>query len=159
MLHRRVQPLINLHKLFISDKLLLLDIGMWHFKNKIVTVLFYLKVKGQQPNLQFLLQKFKFESTVQSNGQGHSVINHCDRHITLLSDTDRSFHLLNLFTYFDMPFRWYISVSNTLNVKEMLKIYLIEQKIYLNHQDEWYVYHSDLSRYVSDCTVTLYIGV
>jgi hypothetical protein len=70
MLYRRVQPLINFHKLFISDKLLLLDIGMWHFKNKIVTVLFYLKVKGQQPNLQFLLQKFKFESTVQSNNQG-----------------------------------------------------------------------------------------
>ena len=46
-------------------------------------------------------------------------------------------------------------VSNTLNVKEILKIYLIEQKIYPNHQDEWYVYHSDLSRYVSDCTVVL----
>jgi hypothetical protein len=26
--------------------------------------------------------------------------------------------------------------SNTLNVKEILKIYLIEQKIYPNHQDE-----------------------
>jgi hypothetical protein len=27
------------------------------------------------------------------------------------------------------------------------------KKIYPNHQDERYVYHSDLSRYVSDCTV------
>ena len=36
--------------------------------------------------------------------QRHSVINHCYRHITLLSDTDISFGLLNLFTYFDMPF-------------------------------------------------------
>ena len=36
--------------------------------------------------------------------QRHSVINHCDRHMTLLSDTDISFGLLNLFTYFDMPF-------------------------------------------------------
>jgi len=48
-----------------------------------------------------------------------------------------------------------VIVNNTLNVKEILKIhvYSIEQKIYPNHQDEWYVYHSDLSRYVSDCTV------
>ena len=36
--------------------------------------------------------------------QRHSVINHCDRHITLLSDTDMSFGLFNLFTYFNMPF-------------------------------------------------------
>jgi hypothetical protein len=36
--------------------------------------------------------------------QRHSVINHCDRHITLLSDTDISFVLFNLFTYFDIPF-------------------------------------------------------
>ena len=39
-----------------------------------------------------------------------------------------------------------------------MKIYLIEQKIDPNHQDEWYVYHhSDLSStwYVSDCTVYL----
>ena len=44
-------------------------------------------------------------------------------------------------------------VNNTLNVKEILKIYLIEQKIYPNHQDEWYAYHSDLSCHVSECTV------
>jgi len=25
--------------------------------------------------------------------------------------------------------------------------------MYPNRQDEWYVYHCDLSRYVSDCTV------
>jgi len=29
----------------------------------------------------------------------------------------------------------------------------MKQKIYPNHQEEWYVYHSDLSCYVSDCTV------
>ena len=69
------------------------------------------------------------------------MINHCDRHITLLSHTDISFGLFNLFTYFDMPFGW---VTNTLNVKEILKIYLIEKKIYLNHQN------------LSDCTI--YIG-
>jgi len=32
------------------------------------------------------------------------VIKHCDRHITLFSDTDISFGLINLFTYFDVPF-------------------------------------------------------
>jgi hypothetical protein len=63
-----------------------------------------------------------------------SVINHCDRRINLLSDTDISFGLFNLFTHFDMPF-WMI-VSNTLNVQGILKTYLIEQKIYPNHQDE-----------------------
>jgi hypothetical protein len=36
---------------------------------------------------------------------------------------------------------------------DILKMYVIEQKIYPNHLDEWYVYHSDLLRYVSDCTV------
>ena len=34
----------------------------------------------------------------------HSVINHCDRHITLLSDTDIYFGLFNLFTYFIVHF-------------------------------------------------------
>jgi hypothetical protein len=34
------------------------------------------------------------------------MINHCDRHITLLSDIDIDiyFGLFNLFTTFDMPF-------------------------------------------------------
>ena len=74
----------------------------------------------------------------------HSMINHCDY---------ISFGQFNLpvFTYIDMPFGDTHVVSNTLNVKEILKIYLIEQKIYPNYQDEWYVYHSDLSHYVSDC--------
>jgi hypothetical protein len=34
----------------------------------------------------------------------YSMINHCDRRISLLSDTDISFGLFNLFTYFDIPF-------------------------------------------------------
>jgi hypothetical protein len=76
-------------------------------------------------------------------------------YITLLSDTDIFFGLFNLFIYLFWYTFWVI-VSNTLYVKEILKIYLIEQKIhvYPNHQDEWYVYHSDWSRYVSDCTVS-----
>jgi hypothetical protein len=34
--------------------------------------------------------------------QTHSVINHCDRGITFLSDTDTSFGLFNPFTYSDI---------------------------------------------------------
>ena len=36
--------------------------------------------------------------------QKRSVINLCDEHITLLSETDISFGLFKLFTYVDMPF-------------------------------------------------------
>jgi hypothetical protein len=43
--------------------------------------------------------------------------------------------------------------SNILNSKEILKIYQIEQKTYLCQNDEWYIYHSVLSWYVSDLTV------
>jgi hypothetical protein len=64
-----------------------------------------------------------------------NMINHCDRCITLLSDNDISFGLFNLFPFFICL----LGDSNTLNAKEILKIYLIEQKIYPNHQDEWYI--------------------
>jgi hypothetical protein len=50
------------------------------------------------------------------------MINHCDGRITLLSDTDISFGLFNLFTYFDA---FWVIISNTLNVKEILKIQCI----------------------------------
>ena len=60
--------------------------------------------------------------------QRHSMINHCDRRIILLSDTDT----VQSETQHDF---WMI-VSNTLNLKEILKIYLIEQNIYPNHQHE-----------------------
>jgi hypothetical protein len=62
------------------------------------------------------------------------VINHCDGRITLLSNANIFFGLFHIFIYLDMPF-WVI-VSNTLNVKEILRIYLIEQKIYPNHGEE-----------------------
>jgi hypothetical protein len=35
-----------------------------------------------------------------------SMINHCDKHLPLLSNTDKTFGLFNLFTYFDMDFGW-----------------------------------------------------
>ena len=45
-----------------------------------------------------------FSETDTEYIQRHRVINNCDRRITLLSDTVISFDLCNLFTYFDMPF-------------------------------------------------------
>ena len=39
------------------------------------------------------------------SSERHGVIDHCDRRITLLSDTDISFGLFNPFSYFDMPVR------------------------------------------------------
>ena len=112
--------------------------------------------------------------------QRHSMINHCDRRITLLSDNVIMIYLLVCLIYLLFLYAFWVIVSNTLNAKEILKIYLIEQKIYTNHQDEWYIlsqwfimlclwlycisitkmsdtsYHSDLSCYVSDCTVHVY---
>jgi hypothetical protein len=88
-------------------------------------------------------------------------------------------YLLVCLIYLLFLYAFWVIVSNTLNAKEILKIYLIEQKIYTNHQDEWYIlsqwfimlclwlycisitkmrdtsYHSDLSCYVSDCTVSV----
>jgi hypothetical protein len=37
-------------------------------------------------------------------------------------------------------------------MQKKLSRYITQQKIYPYHQDQWY--HSDLSWYVSDCTVT-----
>jgi hypothetical protein len=111
--------------------------------------------------------------------QRHSMINHCDRRITHLSDNVIMIYLLVCLIYLLFLYAFWVIVSNTLNAKEILKIYLIEQKIYTNHQDEWYIlsqwfimlclwlycisitkmrdtsYHSDLSCYVSDCTVSV----
>jgi hypothetical protein len=85
-----------------------------------------------------------WQKLIQYN-QRHSVINHYDRHITPFSDI-----LIYIFIclIYLLILIYLLGDSNTLNVKEILKIYLIEQDIYLNHQDEWYDYHSDLSRYV-----------
>ena len=71
--------------------------------------------------------------------QRHSVTNHCDRRITLLSDTDISFVLFNLFCIYLLILMCILGdrkLSNILNVKEILKIYLIEQMIYPNYQNE-----------------------
>ena len=51
-------------------------------------------------SMKFLI----FQNLHYSQRQG--MINHCDRHITLLSDTDIYFVLFNLSAYFDMPFGW-----------------------------------------------------
>ena len=65
--------------------------------------------------------------------QIHSAINHCDRCITLLSDTDISFVLFNLFISFDMPSG---DSKQHSKGKRNFEDILIEQKMYPNHQDE-----------------------
>ena len=68
--------------------------------------------------------------------QRHGVINHCDRHITLLSDTDISFGLFNLQMYLLILVCLLGDSKQHSKGKKNLKIYLIEQKIYPNQQDE-----------------------
>ena len=46
----------------------------------------------------------KTTNKVLQYSQRHGMINHCDRHITLFSDTDISLGQFNLLTNFDMPF-------------------------------------------------------
>ena len=79
-----------------------------------------------------------------------TVINDCDRRVTLLIVIH--FVLIYFFRLFSFLCILIIA-SSTLNTKEILKLYSIEQKIYPYLQEEWYVYHSDLSWYVPDCTV------
>ena len=82
------------------------------------------------------------------SSQRHSLIhvNHWDRRtfcITLLSDTDIFVALFNIFKITCTFYKCILCDSklNTLNTKEILQIYQIEQKIYI------YQYHSDLSWY------------
>ena len=62
--------------------------------------------------LEFKFSEYRFYGLWQDltediqYSQRQSVINHCDRHITFLSDTDISFGLFNLFTYFLVHFGW-----------------------------------------------------
>ena len=72
-----------------------------------------------------------------SYSQRHSLINHWDRHtfcITLLSDTDICVALFNIFTITCTFYKCILCDSklNTLNTKEILQIYRIEQKIYIS---------------------------
>jgi hypothetical protein len=69
--------------------------------------LYYWPQETPPPNLTTIVKpvnQYKY-----STSQRHSMINHCDRcitllGITLLGDTDISFGVFNLFTYFDMPY-------------------------------------------------------
>jgi len=92
----------------------------------------------------------EFTKKVQQYSQRHSMINHCDRHITPLWYWYICWSAYSIYLFW---YAFWVIVSIALIVKEILKIYLIEHKIYPYHQDERYVYHGDLSCYVSDCTV------
>ena len=56
--------------------------------------------------IMYIVYPFDIFKFFMYSSQRHSVINHCDRCITLLSDTDMSFGLFNPFTYSDKPFGW-----------------------------------------------------
>ena len=114
--------------------------------------------------IKFREQKLKWKW--QKGGQRDSTVrdiawqlNHCNRCITLHSDADISFGLFNLFnTYFYV----FWMIVNTCNSKFKRNF---ENKLNRTKHtcisksprsfDEWYVYHSDLSWYVSECTVAL----
>ena len=75
----------------------------------------YHSQKGKEwvSNLDSLLLKAKWAISQLYNGenklqysQRHTMINHCDRRITLLSGTDIFYAVLNLFTYFLVHFGW-----------------------------------------------------
>ena len=88
------------------------------------------------------------------SSQRHSLINHWDRRtfcITLLSDTDISVALFNIFIITCTFYKCILCDSklNTLNTKEILQIYQIEQKIYIS-VSQWFIMEQ---MYVSDCTV------
>jgi hypothetical protein len=82
----------------------------------------------------------------------HSMINACDRCITLLSNTDISFALsINLYSYkmyFLMPFGWY---RVTLEIQK-IHVYIKQNKRYIHISDYNYVYHSHLLCHVSVVT-------
>ena len=81
----------------------------------------------------------------------HSMINHCDR-------CNSSWW----FRYIFCSIKYIFKISFTFRVLfititqfRLSKIskYIKQTERYPNHQEEWYIYHSDLSYNVSDCTV------
>jgi uncharacterized membrane protein YccF (DUF307 family) len=82
--------------------------------------------------------------------QRHTMINHCDRRITHLVDTDTVWFIMVCF--------WMYCISITkMSDTSITVIYhgMSLNVLYQYHQDEWYIYHSDLSWYVSECTVSV----
>jgi hypothetical protein len=76
--------------------------------NKITSVMRVVKssipssrVKILTPNMTIVtnVKLVQISYALLQYSQRHSLINHCDRRITLLSNTDISFGLFNLFTY------------------------------------------------------------
>jgi hypothetical protein len=78
----------------------------------------------------------------------HSMINHCDRHITLLSNTDTAYKRHSMINHCG---RHITLLSDTDTV-----IYhaMSLSMLYQYHQEEWYVCHSDLSSYMSLCLLS-----
>jgi len=97
-------------------------------------------------------RKSKIEYLLQYR-QRHSVINHCDRHITHLGDLDISFDLLDISSKFLLHLECYL-----LSLKRHIKIskYIKETKRYFSMTKKSNTSHFTiwlLSSYVSDCIV------
>jgi hypothetical protein len=91
---------------------LIIDAKKWYIQKKrheIDHVIILVYVANM---LEFKFSEYRFYGLWQDltediqYSQRQSMINHCDRHITLLSDTDISFGLFNLLTYFLVHFGW-----------------------------------------------------
>ena len=80
------------------------------------------------------------------------MINHCSRHTTHFGELDISFVLLNISSNIFLHLECYL-----LPPKRIIKIskQLKQTKRYISITKKSDVYHSDLSRYFSDCTVLI----
>ena len=86
--------------------------------------------------------------------QRHTMINHCDRCITLLSELDISFVLLNISSKFLLHLECYLlSPKRHIRISKCIK----QTKIYISITKKSDMSITDLSRYVSDCTVYLLV--
>jgi hypothetical protein len=111
-----LRRLINRSQWFIMLCLLVCCISITQNSDIFVTVIYHAMSLS-------ILYQYHLQYTKR-----HSMINHCDKHITLLSDTDTVYKE----TYYDISL-WAMFLS----------------MLYQYHLEEWYVYHSDLSCNVS----------
>jgi hypothetical protein len=99
-------------------------------------------------SLTVLYQYHQDEWYLYHNDLSHYVSDYC---ISITKKSDISitmiYHAMSLTTVSVSP-RWVIHLSEWF-------ITLCLWLLYQYHQDEWYIYHSDLSHYVSDCTVSV----
>jgi uncharacterized membrane protein len=80
--------------------------------------------------------------------QRHDVMNHCDRHVTPLGESNTVVQSEAWLYGITFTKRSDMSITVTYHIMPLTVQYYC-------HQEEWHVYHSDLSHHASDCTVLL----